>query len=64
MQSHQELREDQFWVVPTVDNGVAMLVMDKEDYTDKALFLLTDTSTYRIISKDPTTELKNKLTQT
>ena len=40
-----------------------MVVMDKEDYTDKALSLLADTSTYWIINKEPTTKLKNKLTQ-
>ena len=41
-----------------------MVVTDKQDYTDKPLTLLTDTSTYRIINKDPTTRLKNKLTNT
>ena len=41
-----------------------MVVMDKEDYTDKALLVLANTSTYRIINKDPTTKLRNKLTQT
>ena len=38
--------------------------MDREDYTDKALSLLADTNTYKTISKDPTTKLKNKLSQT
>ena len=42
-------------MVFTVDKGVAMVVMDKQDYTDKALSLLADTSTYWIINKDPTT---------
>ena len=51
-------------MVLTADKGVAMVVMDKEDYTDKALSLLSDTSTYRNINKDPTTKLKKKLTQT
>ena len=36
---------------------VVMLVMDKQDYTDKALSSLADTSTYRIINKGPTTKL-------
>ena len=36
------LREDQTWVILTVDKGV---VMDKQENTDKALTLLTDTST-------------------
>ena len=47
-----------------MDKGMTMVVMDKKDYTEKALSLLTDTSTYRIINKDPTNKLKNKLTQT
>ena len=41
-----------------------MVSMDKQDYTDKALTLLTDTSTYNTIIKDPTTTLKNKLITT
>ena len=45
----------------TADKGVAMVIMDKKDYTDKACCLLGDSSTYRIIPKDPTYKLKNKL---
>ena len=58
----KELMEDQSWVVLTAEKGVAMVVMDKQDYIDEALSLLTDSNTYRIINKDPTTRLKNKLT--
>ena len=47
-------------MVLTADKGV----MDKQDYADKALSLLTDTSTSKITNKDPTTRLKNKLTNT
>ena len=60
----KELREDQSQVVLKADRGIAMVVIDKVDYTDKALSLLTDTSTYRNNNKDPTIKLKNKLTQT
>ena len=60
----KELREDQLGVVLTVDIEVAMVVMDKQDYTDKALLLLTDTNTYRTINKKPTTKLKNQLINT
>ena len=38
-----------------------MVIMDKKEYMDKAIGLLTDTNTYRNISKDPTNKLKNKL---
>ena len=51
-------------MVLTVVKVVAMVVKDKQDYTDKALALLTDNNTYKIINKDPTTRLKNKLTCT
>ena len=60
----KDLKEDQSWVVFPTHKGVAMVVMEKEDYADKALYLFADTSTYRLINKDVTTKLKNKLTQT
>ena len=56
----KELRKDQSRVVLTADKGVAMVIMDKKDYTDKALCLLVDSRTYRTIPKDPTTKFKNK----
>ena len=59
-----ELREDQTRMVLTVDKGLAMVVMDKQDYTDKAITLLTNTSTYNTISKHTTTRLGNRLIST
>ena len=59
-----ELKEDHSRVVLTADMGAAMVVMDREDYTEKAISLLADTNTYKTITKDPTTKLKNKLSQT
>ena len=56
----KEPKEDHSWMVLTADKGIAMVVMDKEDYRDKALSLLAD---YNVITKDPTTKLKNKLAQ-
>ena len=38
-----------------------MVIMDQEDYTNKALTLLQDTNTYKVLPKDPTSQLKNKL---
>ena len=35
--------------------------MDQEDYINKANILLQDTSTYKLLKKDPTNSLKNKL---
>ena len=60
----KELREEQTRVVLMPDKGLAMVVMDKQDYTDKILTLLTDTSTYNTISKDPTTRLRTTLITT
>ena len=48
----------------TADKGVAMVTVDREDYTDKAHLLLADTNTYEPIPKDPMNKLKNKLPQT
>ena len=48
-------------MVLTADKGVAMVIMDQDDYTNKALTLLQDTNTYKVLPKDPTSQLKNKL---
>ena len=50
-------------MVLTADKGVSMVIMDREDYTDKAQSLLADSNTYKTITKDPTNKLKNKLFQ-
>ena len=60
----REFKEDQSRVVLTADKDEAMVVMDREDYIDKAQLLLTDTNMYKPITKDPTNKLKNKLSQT
>ena len=57
----KELMEDQSRVVLTMDKGVAMVIMDKIEYMDKAIGLLSDTNTYRTTSKNPTNKLQNKL---
>ena len=46
-----------------VDKGVAMVVLDKLDYLNKAQDVLVDKDTYRSIHGDPTSMLKNKLIQ-
>ena len=60
----REIKEDRGQVILTADNGVAMVVMDRQDYIDKAHKLLSELNTYRPINKDPTNKLKNKLGQT
>ena len=49
---------------PYCRQGVAMVIMDKQDYTNKAKALLPDTNIYKVLNKDPTSTLKNKLIQT
>ena len=56
-----ELKQDQSRVVLTVDKGVAMVIMDQQDYTNKEQTLLQETNTYKVLPKDPTSYLKNKL---
>ena len=56
-----ELKQDNSRVVLTADKGVAMAIMDQQDYINKAQTLLQDTNTYRVLPKDPTSHLKNKL---
>ena len=56
-----QLKQDNSRVVLSADKGVAMVIMDQEDYTNKALTLLQDTNTYKVLPKDPTSQLKNKL---
>ena len=47
----------------TADKGVAMVVMDKEEYIQKAESLLTQPA-YRTIDRDPTSKIKAKLITT
>ena len=47
----------------TVDKGVAMVVIDKEDYIQKAENLLVQPD-YRTKDRDPTSKLKAKLITT
>ena len=56
-----ELRRDQDRVILTVDKGVAIVIMDREDYQDKAKALLEDQGTYKALKTDPTGRLKSKM---
>ena len=56
-----QLKQDSTRVVLTADKGVAMVIMDQQDYNNKAQALLQDTNTYKVLHKDPTPQLKNKL---
>ena len=56
----RELKRDRDHIVLTADKGVAMVIMDRQDYINKANQLLNQ-NTYRSIGKDPTNSIKNKL---
>ena len=60
MSALRELKKDRDRIVLTADKGVAMVVMDRQDYINKANHLLNQ-NTYKTITKDPTNTIKNKL---
>ena len=62
IQTLVELRKDYSRVILTPDKRVALVVMDRTKYNNKAQKLLEDGGTYQEIRKDPTNKLKNKLT--
>ena len=55
-----QLREDKDRIILTADKGVAMVVLDREDYNNKARDLL-NTPAYKEILKDPTNKIKAQL---
>ena len=59
-QAIRKLKKDENRMVLTVDKGVSLVVVDKEDYIKKAKHLLHQ-SNYKKINSDPTTKHKNKL---
>ena len=56
----KELKEDRDRVILTADKGVALVIMEKNDYIQKAEELL-NTTTYKKIPEDPTNKHKNRL---
>ena len=55
-----ELKKDQERVILTADKGVAIVIIDKKEYQDKAKALLEDQGTYQALKTDPTGRLKSK----
>ena len=56
----RELKRDRDCIVLTADKGVPMVIMDRQDYINKAKHHLKQ-PTYRAIPQDPTITIKNKL---
>ena len=55
-----ELKKDKSRMILTADKGVALVVLNTEDYLKKAEELLNQ-NTYRALTSDPTMRLKNKM---
>ena len=51
---------DRGCIVLTADKGVAMVIMDRQEYINKANSLVNQ-NTYRSLPRDPTNSIKNKL---
>ena len=47
-------------MVLTADKGVVVVIVDQQDYINKANVLLQDTNTYKVLNKDPTNSLKKQ----
>ena len=56
----RELKRDRDHIVLTAGKGVAMVIMDRQDYISKANKLLCQ-NTYKAIQQDPINTIKNKL---
>ena len=56
----KELTEDKSRMILTADKGVALVIIDKNDYVQKAEELL-NTNTFKKIPEDPINKQKNKL---
>ena len=57
----RELKSDEDYIILTAYKGVAIVVMDRSDYTKKMKELLEDNNTYRPLKMDPTNKLKSRL---
>ena len=57
----KQLKTDKECIILTADKGVALVVMDRQEYTKRAKILLEDTDTCRPIPTDPTIKLKTTL---
>ena len=57
----KELKSDREQIILTADKGVALVVMDKNDYIRKMKELLDDSNMFKPLNTDPTMKQKNKL---
>ena len=64
MMAIKQLRSHKDQMILNTDKGVALVVMDRQDYIREARELLEDTNTYRPSQSDPANKLKTKLINT
>ena len=57
----RELRSDDSLMILPVDKGRTTVVMDKTTYNAKVANMLSDTSTYKPLIKDPTSALQQQM---
>ena len=55
------MTSDREHIILIADKGVALVVVDRNEYIRKMKELLDDTNTYRPLNTDPTMKQKNKL---
>ena len=61
MAAIKQLKADKDRIILTADKGVALVIIEKKDYIEKAKQLLQDTNTYKTIQADPTLKIKEQI---
>ena len=56
-----DFKKDPDRLVLSADKGNCVVVMDKQQYHDKALSMLNDKSTYAVLNSDPTSKTQRNL---
>ncbi|XP_076061571.1 uncharacterized protein LOC143037323 [Oratosquilla oratoria] len=57
----KELKDDDAIVIRRVDKSSIFVILDKEDYMNKLMNILGDTTKFKQITKNPTNDLKTRL---
>ena len=59
----KDLRNDDGIVILPADKGNATVILDKDEYSKKMKSLFDDRTTYRPVSRDPTTRIEKKIAE-
>ena len=60
-QSIKDLQKDDNILILPVEKGRAAVILDKKEYEDKVVLMISEDKTYEHLSKDPTPKYKRKL---